>query len=89
MKPIRDHDEGAARARAQPHSVETVESVSGTRDDNVSLPEEIMIEAAATRSPTMLLLVFTAWLLLSPLPMPTEGELRKWRYDRREPVYLT
>ena len=83
MKPIRDHDEGAARARAQPHSVETVESVSGTRDDNVSLPEEIMM------SPTMLLLVFTAWLLLSLLPMPSEGELRKWRHDRREPVYLT
>ena len=83
MKPKRDHDEGAARARAQPHSVETVESVSGIRDDNVSLPEEIMM------SPTMLLLVFTAWLLLSLLPMPSEGELRKWRYDRREPVYLT
>ena len=88
MKPKRDHDEGAARARAQPHSVETAgaESVSGTRDDNVSMPEEIMIEAA--RSPTMLLLVFTAWLLLSLLPMPSQGELRKWRYDRREPVYF-
>ena len=41
----------------------------GTRDDNVSLLEEIMIEAATTRSPTMLLLVFMAWLLLSLLVM--------------------
>ena len=65
-----------------------MESASGIRDDNVSLLEEVMIEAATTRSPTMLLLVFTAALLLQLLPMPSEGELRQWRYDRREPVYF-